>query len=62
MDRIEIYFRGVTPPTQEEINRAFWGACHGGQQDCGAYLLDRGADVNWIAPREELTPRRRTAQ
>ncbi len=42
IDRIEIYSRSVTPPTEEEINRAFWGACHGGQQDCAAYFLEKG--------------------
>jgi uncharacterized protein len=42
--------------TRPEVNRAFWGACHGGQQQCAAYLPDRGADLNWIPGWEELTP------
>jgi uncharacterized protein len=42
LDRMERYFTGATPPAPEEVNRAFWGACHGGQQQCAAYLLDRG--------------------
>jgi ankyrin repeat protein len=33
-----------------------WGACHGGQQPATAYLLDHGADVNWIPDWEQLTP------
>jgi hypothetical protein len=56
LDRLERYFAGATPPAPEEVNRAFWGACHGGQQQCAAYLLDRGADLNWVPGWEELTP------
>lgn len=53
--RVESYFDG-TSPSQEDVDRAFWGACHGGQQFCAQYLLDRGAKLNWIPPWEELTP------
>jgi hypothetical protein len=56
MDRLEEYFATDTPPAREEIDRAFWGACHGGQRTAAEYLLDRGADVNWIPPWERLTP------
>ena len=56
LDRLEQYFAGATPPEPAEVSRAFWGACHGGQQQSAAYLLDRGADVNWVPPWEELTP------
>jgi uncharacterized protein len=56
MDRLEEYFATETPPEPDEIDRAFWGACHGGQQGAAEYLLDRGADVNWIPPWEQLTP------
>lgn len=27
---------------------ALWAACHGGQRPAAEFLLDRGADVNWI--------------
>jgi uncharacterized protein len=27
---------------------ALWNACHGGQRATAEYLLDRGADINWI--------------
>jgi hypothetical protein len=43
-------------PSADEINAAFWGACHGGQQGAAEYLLDRGADINWIPYWEPLTP------
>jgi uncharacterized protein len=56
MDRLEEYFTAETPPGPDEIDQAFWGACHGGQRGSAEYLLDRGADVNWIPPWEQLTP------
>jgi ankyrin repeat protein len=56
MDRLESYFAGDTPPLPDDINRAFWGACHGGQPSAAEYLLSRGADLNWIPPWEERTP------
>ena len=36
------------PPRPEEINHAFWGACHGGRVECAEYLRDRGAEINWV--------------
>ncbi len=48
IERVERYVTNAPLPTREEINAAFWGACHGGQQRCAAYLLDQGADLNWI--------------
>ncbi len=56
MDRIESYFTNAAATTPEMIDRAFWGACHGGRQDAAAYLLAHGADVNWIPDWEKLTP------
>lgn len=44
------------PPSQAELDRAFWGACHGGQLATAAALLGRGADLDWVPPWEELTP------
>ena len=54
MDRVETYFVGHVPPA-EEITAAFWCACHGGQLKVAEYLLDRGADINWIGY-DQLTP------
>jgi hypothetical protein len=56
LDRLEGYFAGA-PPDPEDVSRAFWGACHGGQRRCAEYLLDRGADLDWVPPWERLTPR-----
>ena len=36
------------PPAAEHITNAFWHACRGGQREVAEYLLDRGADLNWI--------------
>jgi hypothetical protein len=55
MDRLQGIFATGDPPPHE-LNGAFWGACHGGRQPAAAYLLDRGAELNWVPPWEDLTP------
>ncbi|OLT14856.1 hypothetical protein BJF78_16965 [Pseudonocardia sp. CNS-139] len=45
--------RDVRP---DEVDVAFWYACHGGQQACAAHLLDRGAAIDWLPPWEQRTP------
>jgi uncharacterized protein len=55
LDRLDGYFTGPGP-TADDRNRAFWGACHGGQRGCAEYLLDRGAELDWVPPWEPLTP------
>ena len=48
LDRVkELY---AEPPTLsgDQITSAFWHACHGGQQQTAEYLLELGADLNWI--------------
>jgi ankyrin repeat protein len=54
--RVKEYLAAVPPPTADEVSRAFWGACHGGRLQVAEYLLDRGAEVNWIPPWENVTP------
>jgi uncharacterized protein len=56
MDRLHACFTDATPPTPGDVDRAFWGACHGSQQAAAAYLLERGAQINWIPDWEPLTP------
>lgn len=47
LDRVtDLCSRG--DPSAGEITDAFWQACHGGQRQTAEYLLDRGADVNWV--------------
>jgi len=54
-DRVEAYFEGERPPSPDDVTNAFWCACSGGQQRSAEYLLERGADLNWIG-HNGLTP------
>jgi ankyrin repeat protein len=40
----------------DEISMAFWYASHGGQRTIADLLLDRGAELDWVAPWDGLTP------
>jgi hypothetical protein len=42
--RVEELLAGATP---EEIDHAFWQACHGGQRRVAERLLARGADIHF---------------
>jgi ankyrin repeat protein len=48
MARVEGYFASDPARTPDQVTNAFWCACHGGQQGVAEYLLERGADLNWI--------------
>jgi ankyrin repeat protein len=54
LDRIHHHL--ATHPPFAEITSAFWAACHGGQQGTAEHLLRHGADLNWVAPWDGLTP------
>ena len=56
MDRVERYCADDPPPTPDDITQALWYASHGGQQLAAEYLVERGADLNWISTWDELTP------
>lgn len=56
MDRLEGYFNEHLQPEGQEIDRAFWGSCHGGQKMAATFLLERGANINWIPDWENLSP------
>ncbi|WP_042137379.1 ankyrin repeat domain-containing protein [Paenibacillus sp. FSL P4-0081] len=43
-----------SPP--DEVNVAFWCACHGGQRHAAEYLLGHKADINWPSVWDGLTP------
>jgi len=55
MDRVIDHFAADTPPTPDEVTNAFWCACHGGQRQTAEYLLDQGAELNWVG-HDRLTP------
>lgn len=48
LDRVEAVFAEGPGPDREVITMALWNACNGGQRATAEYLLDRGADINWI--------------
>jgi len=54
LDRVEEHFSGSVP-SQDEINQAFWYACHGGQHETAEFLLRRGANPNWLPTWEKRT-------
>jgi hypothetical protein len=56
LDRVTADLGADPPPSAGEISGAFWGACHGGQPVVADYLLERGADINWVAPWDGLAP------
>lgn len=56
LERIKKRFETSPPPESRDVSCAFWGACHGDRRDCAEYLLDRGAELNWVADWEPMTP------
>jgi len=46
MSRVEELVASNPSPNSDEINAAFWQACHGGQRKVAEYLLSKGADIN----------------
>ena len=67
IDRVEAHFIDDPSPapypwgtsgeeTPDEVTVAFWCACHGGQPQTAEHLLERGADLNWVATWDGHTP------
>ncbi len=56
LDRIEPLFESESPPPPDFVTAAFWGACHGGQLATAKYLLDRGAELDWVSSWDSTTP------
>lgn len=38
-----------------DLTNAFWNACRGGQQPVAEYLLEQGAEINWVG-HDQKTP------
>ena len=55
IERVEELLGVEPPPDHEEITRALWSACQGGQRGAAERLVERGADVNWLGW-DDLTP------
>jgi ankyrin repeat protein len=47
LDRVEGCF-ATEAQAPETVTGAFWHACRGGERGTAEYLLDRGAELNWI--------------
>jgi ankyrin repeat protein len=56
LDHVRQFLAADPPPQPADVTRAFWGACHGGQQPAAQILLAHGADINWIPDWEPRTP------
>lgn len=56
MSRVEELMASNRSPALDEINAAFWQACHAGQRRVAEYLLSRGADLNGTPDYTSLTP------
>jgi hypothetical protein len=46
LGRLAELLAAVPAPTEEDLNNAFWQACHGGQRRAAEQLLVAGADIN----------------
>jgi uncharacterized protein len=57
VDRLRVRLADVeSGVTADELNQAFWYACHGGQLNAAILLADQGANIDWTPPWEPLTP------
>ena len=56
LDRVEKYFAAEPAPTPDEITGSFWNACRGGHRNTAEYLLDHGANINWLPPWDRVSP------
>ncbi|MEP7113553.1 MAG: ankyrin repeat domain-containing protein [Ilumatobacteraceae bacterium] len=48
LDRVKSEFAPDPPPSIEDVTGALWGACHGGHLAVAEFLVDQGADINWV--------------
>lgn len=55
-DRVAAILGADPPPTQQEIDHAFWQACHGGQRRTAEFLLARGADIDAVPDHTKHSP------
>jgi ankyrin repeat protein len=55
VSRLEELMSGEPAPSADELNAAFWQACHGGQRRAANFLLARGADIHAIPDYTRLT-------
>lgn len=56
MDQVQMFFAADPLPGKGQISHAFWYACRGGQKRAAEYLLEKGADLNWVPDWGKQTP------
>jgi uncharacterized protein len=56
VERVVALLAADPPPTQEQLDEAFWQACHGGQLRMAELLLARGADINAMPGYSDQAP------
>ncbi len=44
--RVDEFLSADPAPSPQDLDEAFWQACHGGQRRMAEYLLDRGASID----------------
>lgn len=44
--RVDEFLAADPPPASDDLDEAFWQACHGGQRRMAEYLLSQGADLH----------------
>jgi ankyrin repeat protein len=55
IDRVQEHLARQPACSREDVTKAFWAACHGGQQATAELLLGHGADLDWVGY-DHLTP------
>lgn len=55
-DRVLGILDGPGATSADEVNHAFWGACHGGWLATAQALAERGAELDWVPGWEDATP------
>jgi len=56
MARVEDLLASTPPPSPDDINEAFWQACHGGQRRTAERLVASGADLSATPGYSDQTP------
>jgi ankyrin repeat protein len=55
LDSVRQHVSIQPPPPLEQITNSFWHACRGGQLEVAEYLIEHGANLNWIG-HDKKTP------
>jgi uncharacterized protein len=48
LDRLATYFDQEPQPASDQVTAALWHACRGGQLQTVRYLIEKGANFNWV--------------